>query len=98
MVRGGMKIHYNDANATVRNFAWAAACCQGYNPCDQVFWSMFNTKPIPDNLWLGGLRSMYEDVIRGQFPDLMIEIPDDFLHWLWSPLGFWHRVDGPQRL
>lgn len=45
-------VRVQEATGQSRNFLYAMWVCDGYNPCDSVFWGLMKTKPPSDRAWV----------------------------------------------
>lgn len=68
-----MKVDVRKATKQERNWIYALFICNGYNPCDSVFWGMMKSKPLSDASWEYILPSMIEDL--GE----VVDVPDNFV-------------------
>jgi hypothetical protein len=68
-----MQVKSETAVGQLRNVIWAIICCNGYNPCDRVFWGIAEGRPLSDEAW---------DFIQKDSPT--VEVPDGLVDWALS--------------
>lgn len=50
-MKNAVSVDVKSAKGKARNFIYAMFICNGYNPCDSVFWGMLKSNPPSDKSW-----------------------------------------------